>query len=341
MVGADALFAGGKATGATFTYSAPVAGTSAPSVPQPTTLDKESEDERTFLGAYGSAEWRPFTRLSINGGVRLNATSERRSENSPSSNNTRLSGSVGALLGLWEAGRESRPRIRQLPRHVQARGVRFRARRERGHPQAGDVAQLRRRPQSPNSWTARRASRRATSTWTSRTWSRPPSSTTCRRWPTPGRRDSRDSNSRRTCGSRTRSSARATYSAHDGKFVDYREGLRRRHADTARRQARRDVGEGAGVSRPRVFARTTGFFAQRQHQLHRRPLPEHAQHRAGARFSARSTRASAIAWRAPNSAIDARNLGNRRDPVSESEFGDAQYYRMPARSVRAGVVVKY
>ncbi|PYQ28062.1 MAG: hypothetical protein DMF57_17830 [Acidobacteria bacterium] len=33
--------------------------------------------------------------------------------------------------------------------------------------------------------------------------------------------------------------------------------------------------------------------------------------------------------------IDGRNLNNVRDPVSESELGDAQYYRMPARSVEA------
>jgi outer membrane receptor protein involved in Fe transport len=39
--------------------------------------------------------------------------------------------------------------------------------------------------------------------------------------------------------------------------------------------------------------------------------------------------------------IDGRNLGNRRDAVSESEFGDAQYYRMTARTVQAGIVVKY
>src|SRR5207249_11943910 len=39
--------------------------------------------------------------------------------------------------------------------------------------------------------------------------------------------------------------------------------------------------------------------------------------------------------------LDARNLGNRRDAVSESEFGDAQYYRMPARTIEAGVVVSY
>ena len=39
--------------------------------------------------------------------------------------------------------------------------------------------------------------------------------------------------------------------------------------------------------------------------------------------------------------IDGRNLGDRRDAVAESEFGDAQYYRMPARSFRAGVAWRY
>ena len=33
--------------------------------------------------------------------------------------------------------------------------------------------------------------------------------------------------------------------------------------------------------------------------------------------------------------VHARNLGDRRDPVSESELGDAQYYLMPSRRVDA------
>jgi len=37
--------------------------------------------------------------------------------------------------------------------------------------------------------------------------------------------------------------------------------------------------------------------------------------------------------------LDGVNLGDRRDPVAESELGDAQYYRLPARSVRAGVAI--
>jgi outer membrane receptor protein involved in Fe transport len=32
--------------------------------------------------------------------------------------------------------------------------------------------------------------------------------------------------------------------------------------------------------------------------------------------------------------LDGRNLGDRRDPVAESEVGDAQYYLMTPREVR-------
>jgi iron complex outermembrane receptor protein len=39
--------------------------------------------------------------------------------------------------------------------------------------------------------------------------------------------------------------------------------------------------------------------------------------------------------------VDGKNLGDRRDAVAESEFGDAQYYRMTARTIMAGLVVKY
>jgi outer membrane receptor protein involved in Fe transport len=31
--------------------------------------------------------------------------------------------------------------------------------------------------------------------------------------------------------------------------------------------------------------------------------------------------------------VDARNLADRRDPVAESELGDAQYYLLPSRRV--------
>jgi len=35
--------------------------------------------------------------------------------------------------------------------------------------------------------------------------------------------------------------------------------------------------------------------------------------------------------------LDAWNLGDRRDPIAESELGDAQYYLAPARRVALGL----
>ncbi len=37
--------------------------------------------------------------------------------------------------------------------------------------------------------------------------------------------------------------------------------------------------------------------------------------------------------------VAGRNLGDRRDPVAESELGEGQYYRLPARSVEVGCAV--
>jgi outer membrane receptor protein involved in Fe transport len=39
--------------------------------------------------------------------------------------------------------------------------------------------------------------------------------------------------------------------------------------------------------------------------------------------------------------VDARNLGDRRDPVAESELGDAQYYLMTSRRVDASFTWRF
>jgi outer membrane receptor protein involved in Fe transport len=39
--------------------------------------------------------------------------------------------------------------------------------------------------------------------------------------------------------------------------------------------------------------------------------------------------------------VDARNLADRRNPVAESEVGDAQYYLMTSRRVEASFTVHF
>src|SRR5262249_56598826 len=58
VAGGDFLFGNGEGRGAVFDYTVPLSGP-APSVPEPSTLDRDAESRRQFIGAYVSAEWPP------------------------------------------------------------------------------------------------------------------------------------------------------------------------------------------------------------------------------------------------------------------------------------------
>jgi hypothetical protein len=52
VAGGDLLFGNGEGRGATFLYSTPIDGSSAAQVPEPTDLDLDTGNRRTFVGAY-------------------------------------------------------------------------------------------------------------------------------------------------------------------------------------------------------------------------------------------------------------------------------------------------
>jgi iron complex outermembrane recepter protein len=43
----------------------------------------------------------------------------------------------------------------------------------------------------------------------------------------------------------------------------------------------------------------------------------------------------------PEIRVDGQNLSDSRAPVAESELGDAQYYRMPARTFRLTALFRF
>ncbi len=114
VAGADYLHSGGSAQGADFDYHAPLAGGwFAPTADVPTILDIRITDRRDFAGAYISSEWQPAPRLRLDAGLRLNLTREERGSGDeadsagagePTQSNTRLGGSVGAIVTAWESG---------------------------------------------------------------------------------------------------------------------------------------------------------------------------------------------------------------------------------------------
>ena len=112
VAGLDYLHGEGDAKGAVFDYFAPLDAAVAPVVPQPTVLDRDAEDRRGFGGLYSFVEWNPTPALRFEGGLRLNLTKEERGEGGeaaaggvePDQEHTRLSGGVGAMWTAWEKG---------------------------------------------------------------------------------------------------------------------------------------------------------------------------------------------------------------------------------------------
>ncbi len=338
MTGADALFANGEATGATFSYTAPLTGSSATKVPEPTTLDKDAPNRRLFLGAYGSTEWRPTTRVTLSGGIRANATSERRGEDgAPSVSHTRLSGSLGAMYGLWEHG----------DNHVRL----FANYRNTFKPAAFDFSLAENEgvlnPETSASYEggfkvrtmAGKLDLEASAFHMN--FNNLVTATVVNNLPA-----LINSGKTRFKGIEVAADlrlanavvARASYSAHDGKFVDFVQlfdgvptQLGGKRVEMSAKQLW-SAGLSFSPEKGLIASGNVNYMGDRYLNMRNTALAQ-----GFATFDAGIGYRTALA----EFRIDGRNLGDRRDPVSESEFGDAQYYRMTARTVRAGVVMKY
>lgn len=338
MTGADALFANGEATGATFSYTVPLDGSSATKVTEPTTLDKDAPNQRFFLGAYGSTEWRPTTRVTLSGGLRVNATSERRGEDgAPSVSHTRLSGSLGAMVGLWEQGDD----------HVRL----FVNYRNTFKPAAFDFSLAENEgvlnPETSTSYEggfkvrtmAGKLDLEASAFHMD--FNNLVTATVINNLPAlinSGK--TRFKGVEVAADLRLANSifARASYSAHDGKFVDFVQLFDGVPTQLGGKRVEMSAKQlwSAGLS----LSPETGFIASGSVNY---MGDRYLNMRNTALAPGFATFDAGIGYRTGQAEfrIDGRNLGDRRDPVSESEFGDAQYYRMTARTVRAGVVMKY
>ncbi len=336
MAGADVLFAGGEAEGATFRYTAPLSGATRARGTEPAVFDRDAEDERRFLGAYGSAEWRPASQLTVSGGLRLNATSEKRGAGVESTH-SRISGSLGTLLGLWESGAD----------HLRA----FANFRSTFKPAAFDFGLAENEgildPETSRSYEAGmkgttmhgRLNLEASSFHmdfenlvTAAVINNQPALINSGSTRFKGVELGADVRLIRSL------SARATYSFHDGKFVDFVRDFGgtptqlggKRFEMSARQLA------SAGL----IFSPDQGFFGNAVlNYLGERYLNK----RNTALAEGFTTFSAGVGFRTGSVEfrIDGNNLTDRRDPIAESEFGDAQYYRMPSRTIRAGLAYRY
>ena len=334
--GVDGLFAAGEGKGAVFDYTAPLTGVTRATVAEPTTLDRDAEDERRFLGAYTSAEWRPSNRFILSGGVRMNSTSEKRGE-SEEVQHARVSGSLGAVVSLWE----------NAAGHVRA----FVNYRDTFKPAAFDFGLEENEgvlnPETSQSYEGGLKFRSVNglvdveATTFQMNFENLVTPTVINNQPA-----LINSGKTRFKGVEVASDvrlprslfARASYSFHDSKFVDFVQAFD--GVPTQLAGKRFEMSARQLVSGGLVLAPALGFIGNVTANY---TGDRYLNKRNTALAPAFTTIDAGIGYRTARAEfrLDARNLSDRRDAVAESEFGDAQYYRMPARTIRTTVVVRY
>ncbi|MFL5565884.1 MAG: TonB-dependent receptor [Gemmatimonadaceae bacterium] len=336
LTGVDALFASGEGKGATFAYTVPLNGSTQAAVAEPSTLDLDSESERRFLGAYGSTEWRPLSRFTLNGGLRLNATSERRGEGEEVTH-TRLSGGLGAIFGLWERDTD----------HLRL----FANYRNTFKPAAFDFSLAENEgvldPETSRSYEAGLKTRLldglldVEASAFRMDFENLVTSTVVNNQPAlinAGKTRFKGVELESELRLISALSARATYSFHDGKFVDFVQAFdgvpTQLGGNRFEMSARHLASAGVTFAPDRGITANAAFNYTGDRYLNKRNTalaPAFLTVDAGVGY-----RADRMEFR-----VTGRNLTNRRDAVAESEFGDAQYYRMPARTIHTRISVRY
>ena len=336
MTGADLLLATGEGKGATFDYTVPLNASSETEVPEPSTLDKDSENERTFAGLYGMAEWRPNARFMLNAGLRFNFTTEKRGEGEEVSN-SRPSGSIGAMLGLWEQGLNHLRLFANYRDTFKPAAFDFSLAENEGvlEPETSQSIEggLKLRMMD-GKWDAEVSAFRMdfTNLVTPTIVNNLPALINAGETRFKGVELATDYRFTDDV------SARATYSYHDGKFVDFVQefgGVPTQLAGNRFEMSANTLySAGLTLAPERGLVGNVALNYVGDRYLNKRNT---------ALVPAFTTVDMSVGYRMDRTELrlDARNLGDARDAVSESEFGDAQYYRMTARTIQARVIWHY
>jgi iron complex outermembrane receptor protein len=328
IAGGDFLFGNGEAAGQTFTYTAPLVSAKQPNGGEPFARGADAEDRRAFTGLYTMMEWTPVERVNVSGGARLNVTYERRGETS-SATHTRPAGSAGVLVKAWEQGLN----------HVRL----FANYRDTFKPAAFDFNLAENegllKPETARSYEGGLKARTAggrldlEASGFRMDFNNLVTSATVAGLPV-----LQNTGKTRFKGFETAAAAnlprhvtgRVTYSFHDGRFVDFVKefdpGVPTQLAGKRiEMSARHLFSAGLTVAPDRGVVASLVVKYTGERKLNMRNTAPAVPFTTvdvgiGYRYDLFEIRA------------DGRNLTNRRDAVSESELGDAQYYLMPSRT---------
>ncbi len=351
VAGVDHLLGLGDARGAAFSYTAAINGIGAPSAVEPAILDLTIDDIRNFTGLYGFAEWTPLARLRLEGGLRLNHTAEEHGMNEApgqasngedKTSHTRASGAAGATFTAWEQGGDYLRLFTAYKNTFKPAAIDF------GIGESEPAGEGLLKPETAVSYEGGVKSRFAEGRFSldvsafqmdfenlviARTLNGIPSLTNS------GRQRFKGVEFGAAAWLPRDLSLRASYSFHDARFTDFiyefdpgaPVQLAGKRPETS---ARRLASLGALYAPARGLMGSVEFARVGDRYLNKRNT---------ALAPAYSTVSGLVGYRAERweMRVSGRNLGDRRDPVAESELGDAQYYRLNARRVDLSVAVRF
>ncbi len=337
VAGFDHLYGNAHAQSATFKYFAPLNGGRGDRSGDATPLEQfDAKDRRNFSGLYASSEWNVSPALLIDAGARLNHTSERRQTDGPdgpqeqSRTFTKLSGSLGANYRVFTRDRDSVALFADYRNTFKPAAIDF-------GPEA-EVGIL--KPETATSYEAGVKGRFDESrlTWTASVFQMDFRNlvTAATVNGTPILQNSGEDRFKGAEFEVSYSWAPSLrtefgYSYHDSRFRNFVQefdpGVPTQLAGKRLEMVPHNLID-AGF----VYAPGNGFNATATlNYVGTRWLNK----RNTALASAYTTWSAGLGYRMARGELrlDGRNLGNRRDPVAESELGDAQYYLLPARVV--------
>lgn len=351
LAGADYLHGTGSAHGADFDYFVHLNGAFPEAVPKPDELDVTIDDHRDFFGPYASVEWQPLERLRFDAGIRLNVTHESLANADPGEGtsskvyqtNTRASGNLGAIFTVWQRNQDSLHLYVNYRDTFKPAAIDFGI----GENEGGGEGEGILKPETSRSveggikgrFLDRRVELEASGFFMD--FSNLVVATDVNG--VPGLSNAGDEHFK---GFETGASvylphdvvARATYSYHDAKFVDFVQIFDDVPTQLAGKRLEMSARHLAAVSL--FYLPVRGL------------LGGVSMNYTGSRFLNKRNTALAdgfptvdlsAGYRTPRweLRVDARNVGDRRDPVAESELGDSEYYLMTSRRVEGGFSVHF
>lgn len=352
VAGGDFLHGMADAKGADFDYTVPLGG-AAVSVAEPGDLDIGIEDRREFLGGYALAEWSARPTIKVTAGLRLNVTFEEREggaeesmaaagEEPQSRTNVRPSASIGALFSVWERRPEHVRLYANYRDTFKPAAIDFgigEAEGEEGegllepetsHSLEGGVKG--RSAQGRVDWEADVFIMDFDNLVTAANINGVPGLINAGEQRYKGLEAAVQFNLPRNV------SGRVTYSFHDARFQDFVQsfdGVPTQLAGNRLEMSARNLAS-FGV----LYAPAEGFLANAEVKyVGSRYLNK--RNTALADGFATLTLGGGYRFDRWEIRLDGRNLTDQRDPVAESELGDSQYYRLPARRVDLSAAVRF